>query len=316
LGKPLTNVSSSNKSPPLPHLVLEISSEYSSPSALPPEVLSMISESLLALSHLRPSLTSRTLTSKFTGKYDSISTCTITITAGAGGTEACDWVEMLLRMYTLYFKSKDWGLTISTSKGDVTGYKSAEVVVRGGEDEFLYGRLKGEKGAHRLVRISPFNSQNKRMTTFAGVEVTPDLTSEIGGGLEDGWDKECVITTMKSGGKGGQNVNKVETGVRIVHTPTGLRVKSTKHRTQGRNKEEALKVLEGKLLVLLDEADKVKLEEVTGDTVEAKWGQQVRNYVLDPEERVKDLRSGYETGNARKVLEGDIEDIVNSVRGM
>ena len=206
------------------------------------------------------------------------------------------------------------GFTIKVedeSPGEVVGYKSVELLISDGPGH-PYGWFKSEKGAHRLVRLSPFNANNKRQTTFAGVDVAPILTEQD---LSDITipDKDLEITTMRSGGAGGQNVNKVNSAVRIKHLPSGLNVKCTQERSQAMNKDLALKRLKGQLLAIAKEQRVQEIQQIRGDQVEASWGAQVRNYVLHPYKMVKDQRSGWETSNAQNFLDGDLEDCIASL---
>lgn len=240
------------------------------------------------------------LSTLLSGPYDD-SPCRILLTAGAGGTEACDWVSMLYRMYSRHASYMDMTCkVIDESPGDVVGYKSIELQIDGSN---AYGWFKGEKGAHRLVRLSPFNANNKRQTTFAGVDVVPILDDEEITTV-DIPDKELEITTMRSGGKGGQNVNKVETGVRIKHIPSGIAVKCTEERSQSMNKQLAMNRIKAQLLAIVQEQRLQDINAIRGDVVEASWGAQIRNYVMQPYKMVKDQRSEWETSDVDGVLDG------------
>jgi len=240
------------------------------------------------------------LSTLLSGPYDD-SPCRLLLTAGAGGTEACDWVNMLYRMYSRHASYMDYTVkVVDESAGDVVGYKSVELLIDGPQ---AYGWFKGEKGAHRLVRLSPFNANNKRQTTFAGVDVVPVLDEEDIK-MVDIPEKELEITTMRSGGKGGQNVNKVETGVRIKHIPSGLAVKCTEERSQLMNKQIAMNRLKAQLLAIAQEQRLQDINAIRGDIVEASWGAQIRNYVMQPYKMVKDGRSEWETSDVDGVLDG------------
>jgi peptide chain release factor 2 len=238
----------------------------------------------------------------FSGEYDNRSAL-ITISAGAGGTEATDWAEMLLRMYLRWAERHRYATEIVDQlEGEQAGVKSATVAVEGRK---AYGWLRAERGVHRLVRISPFDAQNRRQTTFALVEVLPEVPADDTE-VDLNWD-EIRVDTFRSQGAGGQHVNKTDSAVRLTHMPTGIVAQSQNERSQTQNKETAVKVLKARLLERYLEEKEAELRQLKGEHISAGWGNQIRSYVLHPYQMVKDLRTGHETSNTGAVLDGDLD---------
>ena len=233
--------------------------------------------------------------------------CILSINAGAGGTESCDWASMLLRMYQRWCESRGWEVEVTDAlEGETAGIKSVTLLVQG---ENAYGFCKAERGVHRLVRISPFDSNKRRHTSFASVDAIAEIeetSSEI-----QIPPNEFRVDTFRSGGKGGQNVNKVETAVRITHIPTGLVVASQAQRSQHQNRATAMTLLLSRIYAQRVDAAKADMEKFYGEKGSVSWGNQIRSYVFQPYRMVKDLRTGVETSNVQAVMDGDLDPFVN-----
>ena len=240
------------------------------------------------------------------GQYDA-NNAIVSIHAGAGGTEAQDWAQMLYRMYNYYCEKKGWKTTVlDLLDGDEAGIKSVTFRIEG---DYVYGYMKAEKGVHRLVRISPFDAASRRHTSFTSVDVMPELEDD--GDIEIR-PEELRVDTYRSSGAGGQHVNKTESAIRITHLPTGIVVSCQNERSQIQNRETAMRMLRSKLAELHEREQMEKLAEIQGDLKKIEWGSQIRSYVFHPYQMVKDHRTGVETGNIEKVMNGDLEEFVRA----
>jgi peptide chain release factor 2 len=256
---------------------------------------------------LRSRLAALEMQSLFSGEYDERD-AVVEVHAGAGGTDAQDWTEMMLRMYQRWAERRGFKVELDeATEGQEAGLLSATFIVRG---RFAYGLLATERGVHRLVRMSPFDSQKRRQTSFASLDVTPfleDVSSEV-----DIDEKDLRIDTYRSSGAGGQHVNKTDSAVRLTHLPTGLVVSCQNERSQHQNKAKAMQILGNKLADRARSERKAEMNALSGDRGDNAWGNQIRSYVLAPYQQVKDLRTGYETGNVAAVLDGDLDPFMEA----
>ncbi len=267
------------------------------------DLIPEVKEELEKLSSDIESIRMKTLLS---GEYDECDAI-VTLQAGSGGTEACDWTSMLFRMYSRFADSHGFAQDVLDSlDGDEAGLKSVTFEVHG---KNAYGFLKSEKGVHRLVRLSPFNAKNKRQTSFASCMVMPIIEDDADIEIND---DDLRIDTYRSSGAGGQHINKTSSAIRITHIPTGIVVQCQNERSQHMNKDKAMQVLRSRLRALKDEENSAKQDEIRGDVMDNAFGSQIRSYVLQPYTMVKDLRTGEETANAQGVLDGKLDNFINA----
>lgn len=267
---------------------------------------SMIAEIDEAFNSLQKQVREQRLAALLTGEYDK-NNAILTFHAGAGGTEAQDWVEMLFRMYKMYAADHKFKVKVlDCLDGDEAGIKSASILIEGHN---AYGYLKSENGVHRLVRISPFDASGRRHTSFASLEVMPEISDDMKIEIRD---EDLRVDTFRSGGAGGQHVNKTDSAIRITHIPTGIVVACQNERSQFQNRDVAMKMLKSKLLQIKEQEHLDKIEDIKGDQKDIAWGSQIRSYVFMPYTLVKDHRSGYEQGNISAVMDGDLDGFINA----
>ncbi len=268
-----------------------------------PAIIPDIEEELASFKETFENIRISTLLS---GEYDK-NNAILKLNAGAGGTESCDWCSMLYRMYTRWAERKGYSLeVIDYLDGDEAGIKSVTFQING---ENAYGYLKSEKGVHRLVRISPFNAQGKRQTSFVSLDVMPDIEEDVDVEVKD---EDIRIDTYRSSGAGGQHINKTSSAIRITHFPTGIVVTCQNERSQFQNKDKAMQMLKAKLYMLKQEENAEKLSDIRGDVKEIGWGNQIRSYVMQPYTMVKDHRTNEESGNVDAVMDGAIDPFINA----
>ena len=278
--------------------MIEMGYEENDPELIP-EIQEMLEEFEKSFDEIRV----KTLLS---GEYDS-NDAIVTLHAGAGGTESCDWAGMLYRMYTRWADKKGFALEVlDYLDGEEAGIKSVTFEVRG---ENAYGYLKSEKGVHRLVRISPFNAAGKRQTSFVSCDVMPDIEEDVDVEVRD---EDLRIDTYRSSGAGGQHINKTSSAIRITHLPTGIVVQCQNERSQHMNKDKAMQMLKAKLYLLKQQENEEKLSGIRGEVTEIGWGNQIRSYVLQPYTMVKDHRTNEESGNVDAVLDGNLDPFINA----
>jgi peptide chain release factor 2 len=287
----------------------ELKSSFADVKALLPDAVAADEQGLVAdlvreLDNIEKALGDMEVRKMLAGELDNKS-CYLSINAGAGGTEACDWALMLFRMYQRWANKRNWKMElVDQVEGDVAGIKSVTLKFSG---DFAYGYAKAEKGVHRLVRISPFDSNAKRHTSFASVDVTPEITDDI---VIEIKPEDVRIDTFRSSGAGGQHVNVTDSAVRLTHLPTGIVVSCQSQRSQTQNKEACYKMLRSKLYEIEVTERENALKTIGGEKKEIAWGSQIRNYVFQPYTLVKDTRTKFESGNIQAVMDGEIDDFV------
>lgn len=268
--------------------------------------LSLVDEITSSIDELEKSLASLRLQTLLTGEYDA-NNAILTFHAGAGGTEAMDWVQMLVRMYTRWGERHGFNVKVlDFLDGDEAGLKSATALIEG---ENAYGYLKSESGVHRLVRVSPFDASGRRHTSFASIEVMPEISDDVDIEIKD---EDIKMDVFRSSGAGGQHINKTSSAVRLTHIPTGIVVACQNERSQFQNKDQALKMLKSKLLEIKEKEHLEKIEDIKGVQKEIAWGSQIRSYVFMPYTMVKDHRTSFESGNINAVMDGDLDGFINA----
>lgn len=266
----------------------------------------LVAEATAAFEEFEKTFEAIRIKTLLSGEYDSNSAI-ITLHSGAGGTEACDWVSMLYRMYTRWAENHEYTLEVlDYLEGEEAGIKSVTVQINGTN---AYGYLKSEKGVHRLVRISPFNANGKRQTSFASCDVMPEIEEDLDVEVRD---EDIRIDTYRSSGAGGQHINKTSSAIRITHFPTGIVVQCQNERSQHMNKDKAMQMLKARLFILKQEEQQAKAAGIRGEVTEIGWGNQIRSYVMQPYKMVKDLRTGEETGNVDAVMDGALDNFMGS----
>ena len=267
---------------------------------------SMLPEVKKTVDEISAELDKMTLETLLSGPYDK-NNAIITLHAGAGGTEAQDWCEMLLRMYQMYAQKNGYTVqTLDILPGDDAGTKSATIMISGLN---AYGYLKSEKGVHRLVRISPFDAAGRRHTSFASIEVMPEIDDDVEINIRT---EDLKVDTYRASGAGGQHINKTDSAIRITHIPTGIVVSCQTQRSQHQNREYAMRMLKAKLAEVAEQQQKEKIEDIKGVQKEIAWGSQIRSYVFHPYTLVKDHRTGFEMGNIGAVMDGDLNGFINA----